>query len=197
MAGRPPVARGAPSLSALFVWRRRPAVPRAAVPSCPLRPWPARRLARPGPGLSLSVCLSGCPVRSARPQPPSAPAGATVAGGLRPGSRVGVSTWVSQCQWSRVVSCVSRMRRLGRRVCRRSRPVWGKRRFLRRSSPGEEKALQPELLLPHGHPQVSRCEDAIARVPAPRCPRGRRSLARESALPCSGAPEVYRLYLLI
>lgn len=29
-------------------------------PPCPLWPWPARRLVRPGLGLSLSVCLSGC-----------------------------------------------------------------------------------------------------------------------------------------
>lgn len=82
----------------LFVWRRRPAAP----------PWPrpACRLARLGPGLSLSVCLPGCVARLPSPAllllyPVWVWAGQTGAG-----QACCVSTRVSQCQWSRVVSCV-------------------------------------------------------------------------------------------
>ena len=82
----------------LFVWRRRPAAP----------PWPrpACRLARLGPGLSLSVCLPGCVARLPGPALLLLYPAWVWAGQTGAGQACCVSTRVSQCQWSRVVSCV-------------------------------------------------------------------------------------------
>lgn len=98
----------------LFVWRWRPAAP----------PWPrpARRLARPGSGLSLSVCLPGCLARLPGPALLLLPPVLAGAGAGRGRASVlcqhaGVSVSVVTC----CVVCVPRGR-LGRRVCRRWAP---------------------------------------------------------------------------
>ena len=82
----------------LFVWRWRPAAP----------PWsrPARRLVRLGSGLSLSVCLPGCLARLPGPALLYSRPCRLWAEQAGAGQACCVSTRVSQCQWSRVVSCV-------------------------------------------------------------------------------------------
>lgn len=167
----------------LFVWRWRPAPP----------PWPqpARRLARPGSGLSLSVCLPGCLARLPGPAlllllPVMAVGRAGRGRASVLCQHAGVSVSVVTC----CVVCVPRGN-LGRRVCQRWAPG-GRGGFIpplleqphrRWQRKDFGAAAPPPPLTPHTQ---SRCEGVAARRAQASCAPGAPCRWRAAVPPPAG-----------